>query len=131
MISKIDGVVLIVSDFERSLAFYRDDLGFKVKLEEEGYREFAMEGIPLSIMDLSEAIKLFGEKYVGGKGAGRRLELAAEVHNVDAVYENLKSKGVVFVRPPADQPWGQRTADFVDPDGNIWEIYVWTQKPSA
>ena len=131
MINKINGVVLIVSDLERSLTFYRDVIGFKVKLEEEGYYEFAMDGIPFSIMDLSEAIKLFGEKYVGGKGAGHRLELAAEVHDVDVVYENLKSKGVEFIRLPADQPWGQRTADFVDPDGNIWEIYVWLQQPSA
>jgi len=130
MISKIDGVVLIVSDLKRSLAFYKDKLGLTVNLEEEGFFGFDVKGTTFSVMGLSEAIKLFGEKYVGGKDAGRRLELAAEVENVDSVYENLKSKGVVFVRPPSDQPWGQRTADFVDPDGNIWEIYVWTKKPT-
>jgi len=34
----------------------------------------------------------------------------------------LQAKGVAFVKPPTSQPWGLRTAHFVDPEGNLWEI---------
>ena len=44
------------------------------------------------------------------------------VTNVDAAYQALSAKGVRFLRPPTDQPWGLRTAYFADPEGNLWEI---------
>ena len=37
-------------------------------------------------------------------------------------YEELIAKGVRFLRPPIDHPWGKRTAPFADPEGNLWEI---------
>jgi lactoylglutathione lyase len=51
-----------------------------------------------------------------------RVLLAAGVEDVDAAYETLSAKGVRFLRPPTDQPWGLRTAYFADPEGNPWEI---------
>ena len=48
--------------------------------------------------------------------------LAAGVEDVDAAYETLSARGVRFLRPPIDQPWGLRTAYFADPEGNLWEI---------
>jgi uncharacterized glyoxalase superfamily protein PhnB len=57
-----------------------------------------------------------------GQGGGPRGLLAAVVADVDAAYEELKAKGVTFVRPPTDQSWGLRTAHFADPEGNLWEI---------
>jgi uncharacterized damage-inducible protein DinB len=51
-----------------------------------------------------------------------RVLLAAGVADVDAAYETLSAKGVRFLRPPTDQPWGLRTAYFADPEGISWEI---------
>src|SRR5947209_613911 len=51
-----------------------------------------------------------------------RVLLAAGVEDVDAAYQTLSAKGVRFLRPPTDQPWGLRTAYFADPEGNLWEI---------
>jgi len=125
MINKIDGVILIVSDLHSCISFYRDILGMKIKLEEKGFVEFETTNkTVLALMALDEAIKLFGKKNVlTGDKMGRRLELATEVEDVDSVYKRLKQKGVKFIREPVTMPWGQRTADFVDPEGNIWEIY--------
>ena len=53
---------------------------------------------------------------------GPRVLLAAGVEDVDAAYEALVAKGVTFLRPPTNQPWGLRTAHFADPEGNLWEI---------
>ena len=48
--------------------------------------------------------------------------LAASVEDVDATYQELLAKGVMFLRPPTNQPWGLRTAHFADPEGHLWEI---------
>jgi lactoylglutathione lyase len=36
----------------------------------------------------------------------------------DAAIERLRAAGVAVVDEPADQPWGQRMARVLDPDGN-------------
>lgn len=48
--------------------------------------------------------------------------LCADVEDVDTVYKTLADKGVEFIKPPIDQPWGWRTAHLADPEGNIWEF---------
>ena len=57
-------------------------------------------------------------------GAGSDLEANSMVCKPGRVpaYQQLKARGVEFLRPPADQPWGLRTSYFADPDGNFWEI---------
>jgi len=46
-----------------------------------------------------------------------------ECDNVDAVYDRLRGKGVVFDQAPADQPWLWREAYLRDPDGNVLCLY--------
>ena len=36
----------------------------------------------------------------------------------DAAIERLRAAGVAVVVEPADQPWGERMAHVLDPDGN-------------
>ena len=123
MITKINVTVLFVQDFETCLKFYRDTLGFKVKDTDEGFTSFDMGGHELALMALPNASKMIDEATVKPteKGVHRAL-LAAFVENTDVEYEALTSKGVKFVKIPTTQPWGQRTAYFKDPEGNIWEI---------
>ncbi|HXG23185.1 MAG TPA: VOC family protein, partial [Chthonomonadales bacterium] len=40
------------------------------------------------------------------------------VEDVDAIYNDLKAKGVQFQGEPADQEWGARLVGLKDPDGN-------------
>jgi uncharacterized glyoxalase superfamily protein PhnB len=44
------------------------------------------------------------------------------VDDVDAVCAELAGKGVALLNGPQDREWGMRTANFQDPDGNVWEI---------
>jgi uncharacterized glyoxalase superfamily protein PhnB len=44
------------------------------------------------------------------------------VDDVDAACTELKDRGVSLLNGPMDRPWGQRTATFRDPAGNIWEV---------
>ena len=75
------------------------------------------------LLEVSAAAHLISEEALELKiEGGPRLLLAAGVEDVDAAYEELKAKGVTFLRPPTNQPWGLRTAYFADPEGNLWEI---------
>jgi len=52
-----------------------------------------------------------------GEETIHRTYYAVFVEDVDREYEELRKKGVHFVKPPTTQPWGQRIAYFEDPEG--------------
>jgi lactoylglutathione lyase len=58
---------------------------------------------------------------------GQSFELAFPLDapaEVDAAYAELLAKGATPIQGPTDMPWGQRTAFFADPDGNIHELFA-------
>jgi lactoylglutathione lyase len=61
MFSKVDYVMVNVSDMNRSVAFYRDTLGLSVKFESPGWSEFQTGATTLAL-HLVRA-------QVGGEGA--------------------------------------------------------------
>jgi catechol 2,3-dioxygenase-like lactoylglutathione lyase family enzyme len=124
MAVKFDSIVLMVSDLERSIEFYRDKLGMSVRSKSEGFVALDAGVVPFQLEALSEAKETFGaEAVLAGREAGHRLAFTVRVEDVDATYRELKGKGVRFIKAPTDMPWGHRNADFVDPDGNIWVLY--------
>ncbi len=44
------------------------------------------------------------------------------VPDVDAAYDRALAAGAVSLQAPANQPWGERTANVKDPSGNNWYI---------
>ena len=123
MISTINATVLFVRNFVACVEFYRDTLGFEVKDADEGFTSFKVGEHEFALMDLSAAAAMISEEVIQPKKEGPpRLLFGAFVDDTDKTYEELKAKGVEFVKSPITQPWGQRTAYFKDPDGNIWEI---------
>ena len=124
MAIKFDSIVLVVSDIQRSIEFYRDKLGMPVKYKSKGFVALDAGIVPLQLEALNQATEMFGaEAVLAEQEAGRRLALTVRVEDVDATYRELKDKGVRFIKAPTDMPWGHRNADFVDPDGNIWILY--------
>ena len=123
VIEKIHATLLMVRDFEASVKFYRDVLEFKVGDTDTGFMTFDIGDQTLAILDLSLAAKMISEEAVQlEKEYIPRSLFAIFLDDADAAYEALKARGVHFIKPPTTQPWGQRTAYFTDPDGNIWEI---------
>jgi catechol 2,3-dioxygenase-like lactoylglutathione lyase family enzyme len=122
MFRKISFVALFVKDLNVSLAFYRDKVGLPVKSTETGYVEFDTEGTKLALLDITAGRNLIGDQIQPQTARSLSLSLG-EVENVDKTYEDLSKKGVNFIKSPKTQEWGQRTAYFTDPDGNIWEVY--------
>ena len=112
MFDRIDYVMVMVSDMQRSIQFYRDRLGIPLKFESLDWTEFATGTTVLAL-------------HGGGKqGTGANEPVAGTasigfyVPNLDAKYEELKGKGVVFVMPPTDRAEeGIKLAVCLDPDG--------------
>ncbi|MDQ2888374.1 MAG: VOC family protein [Chloroflexota bacterium] len=123
MFHRIMATGLFVRDLARCTAFYRDTLGLEVQESTADSASFQMENVYFFLLEISAAAHMISEQAVEMKSEGRyHVLLAAGVEDVDAAYETLKARGVTFLRPPTNQPWGLRTAYFADPEGNLWEI---------
>jgi len=124
MIHKLEAMVLFVQDLDRCTAFYRDTFKLQYQGRDADSASFLLQvGLYLILLSPEGAADLLGTQVNDlSMKVGPRGLLAAGVADVDAAYEELKAKGVTFVRPPTDQRWGLRTAHFADPEGNLWEI---------
>lgn len=125
MFRKIGAVVLFVHDFQKCLAFYRDTLGLEVVQLEEKFAAFRMHDQDFAVQEFALSAQMIQASEADIEphmGRLNRVLLCAAVENVDAAYELLRAKGVVFTGPPITQLWGIRAAYFRDPEGNLWEI---------
>ena len=124
MFRRIVATELFVRDLARCTAFYRDTLGLEMSESDAESAMCKIGDVYFFLVEVSAAANLISEGAIELKieGGPRSLQ-AVEVDDVDAAYEALKAKGVTFLRPPTDQPWGLRTAHFADPEGNPWEIH--------
>src|SRR5260221_13088619 len=119
MIHKIEAMVLFVQDLVGCTACYRDAFKLQYKGSDADSASFLLEdGLYLILLSPSGAADLLGTEVNELKieGAPRGL-LAAGVADGDAAYEELKTKGVTFVRPPPDHRAGLGTTHFADPEG--------------
>lgn len=113
------GVTVLVSDLDRSIAFYRDKLGF-----------YEVDGGEGNLVLASGETRLV-LRQAGDLGTvNRRLvHLNLEVADLDAMYAELKANGIRFTYPPKPVNRGARlelwAAAFRDPDGHGVAITQW------
>ena len=127
MEAKINQVGILTARFEEMVAFYRDVLGFKVKLQLEGHAEFESPGVRFAIGKLKIMADITDHPSFTEEKKGQSFELAFEVPSpadVDKTYDEIVKKGATPVKSANDMPWNQRTAFFADPDSNIHEIFA-------
>ena len=115
---------LVVSDYARSLAFYRDVLGARVLHELPGtlcILSFAGSQILLSAPFGSRSDTPAVTDPPPPNHKSIISELSIRVPDCSAAYEVLRSRGAEFLTPPFD--WsGEVRAFFHDPDGHLLEI---------
>jgi catechol 2,3-dioxygenase-like lactoylglutathione lyase family enzyme len=117
------------TDPEASLAFYRDALGFEVRLDVgQGTMRWITVG-PAG--QPSTSIVLHPPAVDPGITADERrtiTEMMAKgtygiillaTHDLDGVFERLRARNVEVVQEPTDQPYGIRDCAFRDPAGNL------------
>ena len=123
---------LPATDPEASLAFYRDALGFEVRLDVgQGTMRWLTIGPPnqpeTSVVLHPPAVdpgvtdderRTISEMMA--KGTYAALLLAAD--DVDKAFETVAVHDVEVVQEPTDQPYGIRDCAFRDPAGNLVRI---------
>ena len=107
--------ILSTPDMGRALAFYRDLLCGSV-----GYEFPGPDGTPAYVgLDFGESHLGIGLSPTAADGqAARSISLWVYTADCDAAVERLRAAGMTITEEPADQPWGERVARALDPDGN-------------
>lgn len=103
-IIRIPHIKIGVSDMKKSVNFYQDILGLEKIGEWPTYAVFDIAGVELGLEPKAKPGIFF------------------LVDDVDQAYQDLKDRGANFTSEPSDKPWGGRTANLVDPDGNTLAI---------
>jgi len=119
---KINIITLAVDDLEKSIAFYKDGLGFPMEAFVEGADHiiFGMEG------DLSLVLYLRSElEELNSVSKSSEVILSCTVESkeeVDSILTTVKEfGGSILPDQPQEYDWGY-SGHFKDPDGHIWEI---------
>jgi lactoylglutathione lyase len=105
-----------VNDIEKSLAWYRDVLGFKTK--ERWERDGKLAGVEVKAGSVS--FMLGQDDWKKGrdrvKGEGFRM-YCETLQDVDRLARGIKARGGTLLQEPTDEPWGVRDFAVLDPDG--------------
>jgi catechol 2,3-dioxygenase-like lactoylglutathione lyase family enzyme len=119
-------VSLLVRDYDEALAFFVGTLGFKL-VEDRLVPEQSKRWVVVAPVDagacqllLARASNAEQESRIGNQTGGR-VFLFLHTDNFWRDYELYKSKGVVFVREPQQEPYGT-VAVFLDLYGNMWDL---------
>ncbi|SEP27081.1 VOC family protein [Trujillonella endophytica] len=123
---------LPTDDPEASLAFYRDTVGFEVRLDVgAGPMRWITVGPaggsgPSVVLQppaadpgvTDEERRTIAEMMAKGTYAGVILATS----DLDATFERMQARGAEVVQEPVDQPYGVRDCAFRDPAGNMVRI---------
>jgi len=113
---KVDHILLEVADVKKSISFYHDLLGLKIKSHRKDF---------VTLESANVGVFLWSKRWDWEKPRGKeeRQGLGIYPHfmvnNVAEVVERARKTGYTIVQKPRHHLWG--TEAFVaDPDGYIW-----------
>jgi catechol 2,3-dioxygenase-like lactoylglutathione lyase family enzyme len=120
---RLEGLTLRVADVRRSIEFYGDKLGFAVEINKAP--KFAMIRVGGSTGGTIGLLVHDSSNSLGSNCTSPRQRSAIHVElttdHLDALYEQLKGRGVEFFEPPHEEPW-ERSMRAYDPDGYTIEF---------
>jgi catechol 2,3-dioxygenase-like lactoylglutathione lyase family enzyme len=106
---------LLVDDLDRSIAYYRDTLGFDFGDPWGGFYAIGRrDGLELHLKMPPKDTEQQDRKHEDD-----RLDAAAGVDGVEMFYEQCVAKGAKIIRPLKSTDWGTKDFYVEDPDGNI------------
>ena len=110
---KVGGVILLVSNMEKSIKFYSETLELPIKTRSKDWTEFFNND---TVLALHPAPK---KKTILKTGSGTLVGF--EVTDLDSTVRKLKERRVKFFKRPKEEPFGKH-AIVQDPDGHLISI---------
>ena len=119
--TKTSYVEICVSDFEQSITWFENVLGFRVVAREENeYAELSRGETSIQLAtDQAPYWEPERQRLLPPGQRGSGVEIVLLVDNVDAVYRQAKQAKAEIVRPLADQSWHMRQFWVRHPDGYL------------
>jgi catechol 2,3-dioxygenase-like lactoylglutathione lyase family enzyme len=112
---------LFVKNIEASKNFYIDILGLSIDLD-FGKNVIFKNGFAIWEIQADHIIpKTLGLNEISDLKVNR-FELYFETENLVDIFEALKREEVPFLHEIHEEPWGQQTIRFFDPDNHLIEI---------
>jgi uncharacterized protein len=125
MDARIDAITLGVGDLDRARRFYRDGLGWPVKVDQGQFVAF-QPADGSSTLSLYPREVLADDAGVPANGGGFRgvafSHIVDSSERVDAVLAEAERAGGAIVRPAQQAQWGGYFGYFADPDGHLWKV---------
>ena len=112
---------LVAQDIKNLVGFYEEVMNKKAEWLGPTFAEIVTPAATLAI-NTAETVALFKEGSAE-PCANRTAILEFQVDDVDAEFARLKAE-VQVVLEPKTMPWGNRAAQFRDPEGSLVSIYT-------
>ena len=109
--------MLVVTDMDKTVAFYKNVLGLQVVMD-FGANKVLTGGLALQTLDTYR-------EFIGTDDisfGGNHFEIYFEEDEFDKFADNLRNCNVQYVHPVKEHAWGQRVVRFYDPDRYIIEV---------
>jgi uncharacterized glyoxalase superfamily protein PhnB len=112
---------LVAADIKSMVGFYENVTGHSADWLAPVFAEIVTPAATLAIGS-AETVALFSAGSAE-PGANRTAIIEFQVEDVDAEFARLKGAATV-VQEPKMMPWGNRTAQFRDPEGTLVGLYT-------
>jgi lactoylglutathione lyase len=113
---RVSYAIVFVSDMQRSVAFYRDVVGFPLRFESPGWSELESGGATLA---------LHAEEWSSATAPGEerpgQCRPGFAVPDLDAFHQRMVEHGVPCRQEPT-AVFGTRLAQYADPDGLVFSV---------
>lgn len=105
----------LVDDLDKALAYYRDRLGFATDFVYDSF--YAGISRDAAHLHLKCAPKVVSDR--AHRKQNEHLDAYIEVSGVEALFEELRSRGAKIVKPLEQRPWACRDFYVEDVDGYL------------
>ncbi|MGH7303746.1 MAG: VOC family protein [Candidatus Rokuibacteriota bacterium] len=131
MFKRIDHVEIVTPELDRSVQFYTDVLGLKVRARDRIERSSLGMPLELAYLDLGGGTSIELIEYGGPVAPAPTQEhlgyrmMALEVADMQSTIDYLKTKGIPITWGPRVREGEYARAEIHDPDGHAIELRHW------
>ena len=105
----VKSFALLVHDYDEAIEFYTEKLGFELISDQKFGENMRWVSLKMAGSDIQISLGKASEEdapYVGKQGGISYPFFVITAKDVQQVYEKMSARGVQFINPPEQRPWG-------------------------